>query len=318
MSALLSPPSVVDDASSEPLAPSVIFTHYCNIVLLLASNLKEGHLLELYGLYKLVMFPDALVEGSDEYIGKRPGFFSIAARRKYDAVVEEGKREGGREERMVMYVKVVEAAAAAAAGVVLREGKKGGVDVNVRLRTGDAETLRLRLLLPYPLPEGEVKEKEFSLEGKPSTMMDNMVDEEGGDGGAYEEGIGDEVLLKRLIDFIRAGDIESVATFPPELFVPKSEVEEDTASVLHEACDLQGDSGAAVVKAVLGKLKEAAKEGDIKKYLEWGEIKPIETAAVAGNVGSVVVLKEEGANIDMEEMEEFEVCEEVMAVLKIN
>ena len=286
MSALLSPPSVVDDASSEPLAPSVIFTHYCNIVLLLASNLKEGHLLELYGLYKLVMFPDALVEGSDEYIGKRPGFFSIAARRKYDAVVE--------------------------------EGKKGGVDVNVRLRTGDAETLRLRLLLPYPLPEGEVKEKEFSLEGKPSTMMDNMVDEEGGDGGAYEEGIGDEVLLKRLIDFIRAGDIESVATFPPELFVPKSEVEEDTASVLHEACDLQGDSGAAVVKAVLGKLKEAAKEGDIKKYLEWGEIKPIETAAVAGNVGSVVVLKEEGANIDMEEMEEFEVCEEVMAVLKIN
>ena len=35
-------------------------------------------------------------------------------------------------------------------------------------------------------------------------------------------------------------------------------------------------------------------------------------------MGSVVVLKEEGANIDMEEMEEFEVCEEVMAVLKIN
>jgi acyl-CoA-binding protein len=319
-------------AKPEPqiIALKDLFLHYCNIVQGLASSLQESTLLELYGLYKHINTPDVLVEGSDNWIGERPGFFSMAARRKYDAVVEEGKKEGGGEERMLRYVRAVELAGGGiSSGYMFQPGDAGidpgreAVDVIVECDPKVRE-MSLKMLIEHPLPEsGEVKQFSMTVQPSREIIIDDPegLSETHGDGGGYEEGVEDALLRKRLADFVRDGDVAGVTSFPPVYFVAKKETEgedDSPTSLLDEACNLSGSTGVSIVTAIITKLKQTPEllEGGFEAYVNSGDIPPIVTAAVAGNVGTVMLLKNEGAHVDMEEMEEFEVAEDIMQALR--
>ena len=198
--------SLVAKAEPQIIDIKDLFKHYCNVVQGLASSLKEAPLLELYGLYKHITNPDVLVKGSDGWIGERPGFFSIAARRKYDAVVEEGKKEGGEEEKMLRYIRVVEVAGGGvSADYMFQPGDAGidsgreAVDVIVECNPKVRE-MSLKMLIEHPLPEsGEVKEFSMSVQPSREIMIDDPegFSETHGDGGGYEEGAEDGLLRKR-------------------------------------------------------------------------------------------------------------------------
>mmetsp|Transcript_7700 Transcript_7700/g.15474 ORF Transcript_7700/g.15474 Transcript_7700/m.15474 type:complete len:228 (-) Transcript_7700:30-713(-) len=227
---------------------------------------------------------------------------------------------------MLRYVKVVESAAGDVDKYTY--GEDGGGEVLVETFTRPRE-MKLKMLITFPLPaDGEVKAFSMSVKvSRPQEMVDEDLASYGethGDGGGFEEGADDAVLRKRLADYVRDGDAAGVSTFPPAFFVPPKREEgddgddEDATSLLHEACNLGGDDGVKVVMAVIEKLKQAETqlEGGFEGHINSGEITPMVTAAVAGNVGTVMILKQEGAEVDMEDMEDFEVCEEVMSVLR--
>lgn len=86
-----------------------LFQHYCNLVPTLSGTVSNDTLLACYCLYKHITIPGLLDVDSPNYIGARPSFFNPTARAKYDAVVSEGSKDrGGKEGRMVEYIKIVD------------------------------------------------------------------------------------------------------------------------------------------------------------------------------------------------------------------
>lgn len=180
--------------------------------------------------------------------------------------------------------------------------------------TATPTPLRLKLLSSHPIPADGPKDIDLSNKVSTEVVADG---DEAGDGGSYEEGVEDAMLMKRLMDFVRSGNAIEVAKFPPRFFLI-SDSDEKGPSILHEAADVA--NGSELIKAVLSKIKLGVDndEGKFKEALGGGDITPVITAIVSGNVDSAKVLLEEGAEVDLAELEQFEVEVATLEALGLN